>query len=197
MGNITVSNLKPFIASRAALVVCAENPIHLILPCSFALENCFHRPAGTQRLLHIGRPHQVVQLVQIKVIGLEQLQRLLQLLSRAALSRRLVLQARKYLLAVQALEAHAHFGFALALAVGGRHIEVVEPAVEGVVDRRGALLLFDSGSAPAREIPPPKASARSGPARGVGGPGASRRAARRQEWRVRSRPPRRQRRPQS
>ena len=91
---MAVSKRKPFINCRAALLVCGEKPKYLTLPSFCASSNVWIAPSGPH-LFDVVLPTQMMQLIEVKMVCLEQLQRSLQLFAGAALSRFLVLQARK------------------------------------------------------------------------------------------------------
>ena len=67
----------------------------LDLALFLGLDQRLDGPVRTEGLIHLVLPTQMMQLVQIEVVGLEQLERLFQFFARPALSRFLVLQARK------------------------------------------------------------------------------------------------------
>src|ERR1019366_8460780 len=97
--------------------------------------------ARAERLLYLLGFYQVVHLVKVEVIRLEQLQRRFELLARALAIALLGLAGEEILTAVETLKPDAHLGFALAVAVGGRDIVIIQPAFERAVNRGGAFLL--------------------------------------------------------
>src|SRR3990172_5623684 len=83
----------------------------------------------------------MVNLIQIEVVRLEPFKRALKLLAGAGLVADLCLAGEEYLAAIDTLQADAHLGFRVAVAVGRRHIKIVQAPLEGIVKPLGSLLL--------------------------------------------------------
>lgn len=115
----------------------------------FGFEESFHCSARADRLFDFVDPHQVMQLVQVEVVGLECAQGVFQFLSCPVFVAHFGFAGEEDAVAVEALKSDAHFGFCLAIAVSGGYVEVIDSVVEGFVEAVGTcfLVIMDKGQA--------------------------------------------------
>ncbi len=114
----------------------------------FRFENGFHRAAGAERLFNFFRRANVVQLIQIEMVGLEPSQRAFQLFERTVLVTHFCLAGQEDFAAVNALQPDAHLYFAFAVpAVCGCDVIVINATLKGVTDSivTAVLLVMTQG----------------------------------------------------